>query len=258
MWKPLGAAPSAGFPLVLFSHGYTGCNTQSVFLTEALARAGYFVVAPNHKDGLCGSAHESGYGFSKPEEPFAKQEKWDDGTYRDRLNDIKAVLDAVLAEKSFQGVAVDANRVGISGHSLGGYTVLGVAGAWPSWKDARIKAVLALSPYCTPYVKRGDLAHMNVPVMYQGGTLDVGITPEVRHPYGAYDLSSKPKYYIELTAAGHFAWTDLNSQYHSLIDEYSVAFFDRYLKGKTDPSPLTALFSGTLPAGLSAVRSDQQ
>src|SRR5262245_14943216 len=29
------------FPLVVFSHGDTGCGTQSVFLTEALAREGY-------------------------------------------------------------------------------------------------------------------------------------------------------------------------------------------------------------------------
>src|SRR5579872_3176388 len=50
VWKPEGAAPASGYPLILFSHGYTGCNTQSVFLMRALAHAGYLVLAPNHKD----------------------------------------------------------------------------------------------------------------------------------------------------------------------------------------------------------------
>jgi hypothetical protein len=30
-WKPPGAAPSAGYPVIVFSHGFSGCNTQSGF-----------------------------------------------------------------------------------------------------------------------------------------------------------------------------------------------------------------------------------
>ena len=58
IWRPAGSAPASGFPVVLFSHGFGGCNTQSVFLMEALARSGYFVLAPNHKDAHCGSAKQ--------------------------------------------------------------------------------------------------------------------------------------------------------------------------------------------------------
>jgi predicted dienelactone hydrolase len=228
VWKPAGEAPAGGFPVVIFSHGFTGCNTQSVFLMEALAKAGYMVVAPNHADARCGSARRSGAGGGfRPEEPFQKAQEWSEATYKDRRADIEGVLDAVLNEKSFQGVRVDAARVGIAGHSLGGYTALAVAGAWTSWKDPRIKAVLALSPYNTPFLARGDLGRMNVPVMYQGGTLDLGISPTVRREAGAYDRSSAPKYYVEFRGAGYLAWTDLNPLFHSLIDQYSVAFFDR-------------------------------
>ncbi len=259
IWKPVGTATAAGYPVVLFSHGFGGCNTQSVFLMDALARAGYFVLAPNHKDARCGSARQSAPGGSGwPEEPLVDAQKWSDATYRDRLGDIKILLDAILAEKSFQGVGVDASRVGIAGHSLGGYTALGLAGAWPSWKDPRIKAVLALSPFCTPYVAKGNLAHLNVPVMYQGGTLDLGITPFVRRVHGAYDLSSPPKYYVELDGAGHFAWTDLNKTHHEAIDRYSVAFFDRYLKGQSRPDPLVALFAPTPQPGVWSLRSAKE
>jgi len=242
IWKPSGPAPAEGYPIILFSHGFGGCNTQTTFLMDAFAQAGYLVVAPNHQDARCGSARHAnrGAGFrsargNRPEEPFQKPAEWSDATYRDREADIKAILDEIAAAKSFHGVPVDANRIGISGHSLGGYTALGVAGAWPSWKDPRIKAVLALSPFSTPYVQQGDLGHMNVPVMYQGGTLDLGVTPTVRKSQGAYNRSSAPKYYIEFGGAGHFAWTDLNHRYCDVIDAYSLAFFDEYLRGKSEP-----------------------
>ena len=47
------AATCAQFPLVIFSHGWSGCGTQSVFLTEQLARLGYIVAAPDHNDHGC-------------------------------------------------------------------------------------------------------------------------------------------------------------------------------------------------------------
>ena len=176
-------------------------------------------------------------------------------TYKDRRGDIEAVLDAVLRAKTFEGIPVDASRIGIVGHSLGGYTALAIAGAWASWKDPRIKAVLALSPFNTPFVAKGDLANMNVPVMFQGGTLDFGISPTVRRPGGAYDRSSAPKYYVEFRGAGHLAWTDLNPRFHGIIDRYSVAFFDRYLKADAAPNPLAPLFRKPAPAGVSSVKS---
>ena len=262
IWKPAGAAPASGYPVIVFSHGFTGCNTQSTFLMDALARAGYLVVAPNHQDARCGTAQREKSGSaleglfsSKPEQPFKDPGAWSDQTYKARAEDIRSLLDSVLRDKSFGGVPVDAKRVGLAGHSLGGYTVLGLAGAWPSWRDKRAKAVLALSAYCNPYVLKGDLEHLGVPVMYQGGTRDFGITPAIRRFNGAYDVSSAPKVYVEFEGAGHFAWTDLNHAYTAQIDEYSVAFFNRYLKGETDPDPLLPLTGNPLPKGVSYLRS---
>lgn len=258
IWKPYGDAPRDGFPFIVFSHGFTGCNTQSVFLMEALARAGYLVIAPNHKDARCGTAAKSGWYPGKmlsnrPQEPFRDPKSWSDAIYRDRRDDMEAVLDAVLRAKSFDGVPIDANRIGIAGHSLGGYTVLGLAGGWPSWKDPRIKAVLALSPHCSPFLDHGNL-QLGIPVMYQGGTRDMGETPLVRRPGGAFDRSSSPAYYVELDGAGHFAWTDLNQSYQETIDTYSIAFFDRYLKGLNHPDPLQALTAKPFSKGVSNVR----
>ncbi|MGO8819277.1 MAG: alpha/beta hydrolase family protein [Terriglobia bacterium] len=258
IWKPSGVPPPDGFPVILFSHGFTGCGTQSVFLTEALAEAGYFVLAPNHSDAFCGTGiGHQGELFAKlattrSEQPFRSPDAWSDTTYRNRDEDMEAVLDAILKEKSFQGVPIDANRIGLAGHSLGGYTVLAMAGAWPSWKDQRVKAVLALSPYCSPFLKKGNLGHLNVPVMYQGGTLDIGVTPYVRRLGGGYDQTSAPKYYIEFSGAGHFAWTNLNKTYQSAINDYAVAFFDRYLRGT--PDSLTRLVNRPWPKDVSNLK----
>lgn len=129
--------------------------------------------------------------------------------------------------------------------------------------------MLALSAFCSPYVRKGDLGRMGVPVMYQGGTLDLGVTPTIRRLQGAYDLSPPPKYYVEIAGAGHFAWTNLNPKYHELIGRYSVAFFDRYLKApvsredptaglkeKTSPDALGALMGNPPPKGVSYLRAD--
>jgi pimeloyl-ACP methyl ester carboxylesterase len=77
--------------------------------------------------------------------------------------------------------------------------------------------VLALSPYVQPLLVRRTLAGLDAPVMYQGGTLDFGITPALHNATGAYNLSPTPKYYVELKGADHLAWTDLRRTFHDPI-----------------------------------------
>ena len=48
---PPAACPRV--PLVLFSHGLGGCALQMLFFTEELARHGYIVAAPDHRDAVC-------------------------------------------------------------------------------------------------------------------------------------------------------------------------------------------------------------
>jgi pimeloyl-ACP methyl ester carboxylesterase len=93
--------------------------------------------------------------------------------------------------------------------------------------------VLALSPYIEPYLGKSTLSGIAVPVMYQGGTLDIGITPAVSRAGGGYDSSPAPKYFVEFRGAGHLVWTDLGpAAAHAAIIAYSRAFFDRYLEGR--------------------------
>jgi predicted dienelactone hydrolase len=229
------------WPIIIFSHGFHGCNTQSIFLMEGLAGAGYAVFAPNHRDAACGNLR---VWFTRPEAPFRDPRKWSDATFANRAEDIEKLLNALSGDARYNSPAFDWQHVGLVGHSLGGYTVMGLGGAWRRWKDPRVKAVLALSPYAAPFIWRKTLSGVDAPVMYQGGTRDYGITPFVNKGEGAYDQTPVPKYFVDFNGAGHFAWTNLRGAYHAAIVEYSVAFLDRYLKGKPFPHALAEPHEG--------------
>jgi uncharacterized protein (TIGR03437 family) len=234
------------FPLVVFSHGLGGCGTQSIFFTEELARDGYVVAAPDHADALCSVDGRAPLGgISSPGNLFAPQ-SWTDATYANRKIDDEKTIDWMLGSSDFSP-QIDPNAIAASGHSLGGYDALGIAGGWRSWIDSRIKAVLALAPYSLPFSIQNTLAGIKVPVMYQGAQGDIFITPFVQGSTGAYGSSNAPKYFMELIGGTHFEWTNLlcagiptvsacleaepNAQ---LINSYSLAFFDRYLKRTTN------------------------
>lgn len=227
-------------PVVIFSHGLHGCATQSRFLMEALASTGYIVFAPNHRDASCGRRREFRRASSDrgavARPALGRPESWTSSSYRDRADDITGLIEALRRDSRFS-TRGDWTHIALAGHSLGGYTVLGLAGAWPDWKLRGVKAVLALSPYAQPFQVQRTLAGLSTPVMYQGGTRDLGITPWVQKQDGAYEQSPKPKYFVDFEGAGHFAWTNLQSTVHQSIVAYSVAFLNHYVKGDP-PDPI--------------------
>jgi predicted dienelactone hydrolase len=240
------AACGVRYPVVLFSHGFGGCSIQSVYLTEALARAGYIVVAPDHKDAMCKVDQPVRINLLKESDRPMKQHDYSDASYKDRDRDLEAALDEILRDPDFSP-RVDADRIAGVGHSLGGYTILGMAGAWPRWKDARIKAAVLLSPFLIPFLTNGGLRQVHIPVMFQGGTRDSSITPDLNKPGGAYDISNSPKYFVEFKGAGHLDWSNwacglrkyvpdcADLEKPRLINAYAIGFLNRYIKGIPQP-----------------------
>jgi dienelactone hydrolase len=244
--EPLGTC--GPFPLVVFSHGLGGCGIQSIFFTETLARHGYVVVAPDHSDALCSvegtRPASSTWGQQTPVwDPAA----WNHNSHVDRRNDIGTILNTMLGESAWKNW-VAADRVGIVGHSVGGYVALGMVGGWKEWNDPRIKVALLFSPYSLPFSIRNTLHAIRVPLMFQGADFDLGITTFIEGPQGAYAHSNAPKYFAKLRAGNHFIWTNLQCAGAAsvetcirtrpeaqLINAYGVAFLDYYLKGVAQP-----------------------
>lgn len=108
------AAPAAadrGFPLVVMSHGTGGAAIQLAWLGVALARRGFVTAAVNHP----GNSVED----VSTLEGFIL--RWE------RARDLRAVIDGMLADKTMSKI-VDARRIGAAGFSLGGFTMMEIAG----------------------------------------------------------------------------------------------------------------------------------
>ncbi len=239
-------APCPRVPLLLFSHGWGGCALQSIFLTEELARAGYVVAAPDHADAACAiGSDEVDLGRMRIDRSFLDPASWNDRSEIGRLHDLRAVIARVATDPQLARIT-DTSRIGAIGHSLGGYAVIGMAGGWPTWKTPEVKAVLALSPYALPFITRGTLARLQVPVMYQGAVFDWGMTTSLEGPQGAYAATAPPKFLVKLNGGTHFEWTNMlcagtadvaaclrARPNATLITLYATSFFDRFLKAGT-------------------------
>jgi len=213
------------YPLIIFSHGMGACPAYASGLQDRLADAGYIVIAPKHADCISGS--------TKADVPWRDAKRWSDQTNRDRRDDIHALLDALPSSQYAKHIA-SFEKVGCMGHSMGGYTCMGVGGAWQSWKRPEITAIAALSPWHRPFLEQGHVSDMKgVSLLYQGGTHDRPITPELTKPNGTFNQTLTAKYMQVFKRARHGAWSDrrLSSRFHDDISYYLIAFYDAYLKG---------------------------
>ncbi len=157
------AVPGPGrHPLVAFSHGFAGHRRQTTHFCTHLASHGYVVVSVDHTGNTLEDmlklvlAIQAG---GAPPEPDAVL----GSIVQDRPVDVSFTLDRVL-----DGTAgdladhVDAQRIGVTGHSFGGWTTLQVTG-----RDERIRAALPLAP-------AGGKTHLPVDTLHDDLDLDWG------------------------------------------------------------------------------------
>jgi predicted dienelactone hydrolase len=236
VWMPSRASDER-LAVIVFSHALYMCPTQSRYLTRAIADAGYVVIAPLHADSTCRfSLWPSVWRMSGKPSPL-----WNDSDYRDRADDIRNVV-AALPDDARYGKRVDIARLGLVGHSLGGYTVLGLGGAWPSWRLQGVRAIVALTPYSLPFDHSEGLRHLSAPTMYQAGELDPVFTVPLER--SGYARTPHPKYLVEMAAASHMAWTDLGVSSRDTIVDYAIAFLDHYVRDEPETHTLQAALPG--------------
>jgi predicted dienelactone hydrolase len=184
------------YPLIVFAHGFSATRGQSPSYTQHLASHGYIVAAPDFP-GSTGGA---------PGGPRLR-------AVIDQPADVSFVIDEMLRlnddpESPF-AAAIDPERIGMSGHSLGGLTtMMTVLGPL---RDGRIDAALPISPVGC-FLPDGFGAATPLPLMVLGGSEELIVGPtSIRR---AYEVAAPPKYYVELGGADHikFADVDLNDR----------------------------------------------
>lgn len=129
------AEPATGLdaaPLVVFSHGMAGHRRQSTFLCTHLASHGVVVAAPDH----VGNTLLEMLPLFLPLDEAAIEAVMIRSA-GDRPEDLRLVLDRLLSDPP---VVVDPSRVGLCGHSFGGWTVLEATG-----RDERVATVVGLA-----------------------------------------------------------------------------------------------------------------
>jgi pimeloyl-ACP methyl ester carboxylesterase len=146
------------YPILLFSHGWSGFRSQNTFQVEELVSHGFVVAAPDHIYGAVASVFPDGEvallnpdalpdkGSLPEQERLNAVRQLGDQWAGDLSFLLDTLLDPVLIDElsMFSG-RLDPEKVGIFGHSTGGGAAIEFC-----VRDQRCEAVLGMDPYMEP------------------------------------------------------------------------------------------------------------
>jgi predicted alpha/beta-hydrolase family hydrolase len=211
-------------PVIVLSHGLGGSREGYAPLVAGWTQAGFLVIQPTHSDSRAlrpdrdPMAWRTGDGRGRPrrreDDRVPAIEAWDE-----RPGDVVAVLDGLDALFSAAGVdpaTVDADNIGVAGHSFGAQTALWMSGV-PAWDaagierrfgDPRVDAVVLLSPQgLGGPLRREALAEVRTPLLMVTGTDDVsptnGLGPDWRRTTWTALPAGGPRWLLWLDGARH-------------------------------------------------------
>lgn len=188
---------SAKVPLVLFSPGLGGSTTGGTLWGTAWASRGLAVIHLEHPGSDAAVYRTPG----TPEERRARIRAAASGEQlQARVGDVGFVLDELARRKAEGGCdlsRIDLSRIGMAGHSMGAWTVQGLAGqryfGTTPFIDRRIKAAIAFSPSTlTTAALPETFGGITIPFLSVTGTLDGAIIkPANTRPDDPADLSAE-------------------------------------------------------------------
>jgi predicted dienelactone hydrolase len=191
--------------LVVVSHGMGSWNVLHRRLAAHLARNGLVVAMPVHP----GDNREDRSLTDTPANLFA------------RPRHLGAVIDHVLADPGLGGALLP-ERVGVIGHSLGGYTALALAGGVPKTlpgeepdgvpralavaSDRRVAALVLLAPATPWFREEGALDAVAVPVLMMSGERDDVTTAWHAEVVEKGLTAAAPLEHRVVAGAGHYSF----------------------------------------------------
>ena len=247
------------YPVVLFSHGWTGFRTQNTHQAEELASQGYIVFAPDHTYGaLLTIFPDDKIILNNPAllPSDASEEETDKA--RRKLGeawsgDLTFVLDQIERLNSgeinsqFSGM-LDLEKIGVFGHSTGGGAAVETC-----WSDPRCKAGLAMDAWLQPYSQEMPESGLNVPFLFMESETWQENNENEKLFNTLFENSQSDIYLLKIANTKHFDFADIplltplspylnfkgsiKSDYIIKINRtFALSFFDTYLKGKGDLS----------------------
>ena len=203
VWHPIPAeTPQAGrHPLVLFSHLSGGNRRSSSFLCTHLASHGYAVAAMDHSEVVAPELQGG-----RPEETPAERAERIQAIIASRVPDLRFLLDFLLTGGI--DMRLDANRVGLVGHSAGGWTVLATTEV-----DARVGSVVGITPGGSSNPKPGILpVRLQFRRQHPVPTLILAAEDDVLTPLDGiqeiFEKTPQPKAMFVLRRADHEHFVD--------------------------------------------------
>jgi len=207
----------APYPLIVFSQGYDlSVQAYSTLLSD-WASAGFVVAAPT-------------YPHTDPGDPGALDEN--DIIYHpsDLRYVITAVIDDVGVPRSLLSGLIDANEIGVVGHSDGADVSLAVA-ANTCCQDPRVKATAILSGAELASFSGHYVLSDGAPLLVVQGNADTINRPMCSAQI--YDAAGPDKYYLDLLGASHEPPYADPGPDQQIVARVTTDFFDGELSGQT-------------------------
>ena len=219
------------YPLVLMSHGVGARNIAYEVQMATWASAGYVVVAPDHplaNSDTIGGSTVIDLGNQPADLSFLID------VFTDAADDGESTGAEVPSELLD---AVDTERIGAVGHSLGAGTVIGL-GFGACCADERVDAVVAWAGF-EALVQEQDPDSMERPILFVHGTED-GTVPYSQSESMMTKIDA-PRWFVTLPGAGHVTpFLSPHVDAASAVVTYSALdFFDAWVK--EDPTGIDRL-----------------
>ena len=251
----------APYPVVIYSHGYTGYRIAGFNQMEALASAGYIAVSIDHTYASAFTVFPDGRVVVNDPEmlPPAGRDEPGDQEARETLEativadqrfvmDQLDLLNAGKLDPRFAG-KIDLQRIGLTGVSLGGGAIV-----WTCQLDVRCKAGLAQDGWYEPLPETVVSEQLRQPFMFMQSETQIWKMGNLARLDTLYQGVNAPAFHVKLAGVLHADFGDyplltplsaplmyergtLNGERAlHVVDAYLLGFFDKYLKDQ--PSPL--------------------
>ncbi|HKE87360.1 MAG TPA: choice-of-anchor D domain-containing protein [Vicinamibacterales bacterium] len=233
---------SGAYPVVVFTHGFTGTFTDYTFVFEDLASRGYIVVSVDHTYEATAVAFPDGrlvksvLGSHLSDIPRTDQQTLS-RALAVRLEDLKFVMDELeRLNRSREGPLsghLDLSSVAVAGHSFGGLTAL-----MAIEHDPRFRAAISLDGL----VPGSDFTPTSTPVLLMDASRNLwtdaerGLWQRLRGPRLALNLRGSehatPSDAVWLASGAVMTGTMTPGRTVAAIRDYVAAFLDAQLQGR--------------------------